>query len=81
MRIGGRDFLKKDIQLIQEMTDIYQALSRKELAYTICENLNWKNDAGNLKIDSCLVLLKKLETTGKVNLKPLQKRIHIKKRV
>ncbi|MBC2693736.1 MAG: DUF4338 domain-containing protein [Desulfobacteraceae bacterium] len=79
MRIGSRNFLKKDIQLIQEMTDIYQALSRKELAYTICENLNWKNDAGNLKVDSCLVLLKKLETTGKVNLSPLQKRIHIKK--
>lgn len=79
MRIGSRNFLKKDIQLIQEMTDVYQSLSRKELAYTICENLNWKNDVGNLKVDSCLVLLKKLETTGKVNLRPLQKRIHIKK--
>jgi|LGOV01.1.fsa_nt_gb hypothetical protein len=79
MRIGSKNFLKEDIQFIQEMADTYQALSRKELAYTICENLNWKNEAGNLKVDSCLVLLKKLENTGKVNLSPLQKRIHIKK--
>jgi len=49
------------------------------LAYTICENLNWKNEAGNLKVDSCLVLLKKLQTAEKVNLNPLQKRIRIKK--
>lgn len=79
MRIGSRNFLKEDIQLIQEMADTYRALSRKELAYTICENLNWKNEAGNLKVDSCLVFLKKLETTGKVNLSSLQKRNHIKK--
>jgi len=65
MRIGSKNFLKEDIQFIQEMADTYQALSRKELAYTICENLNWKNEAGNLKVDSCLVLLKKLENTGK----------------
>jgi hypothetical protein len=79
MRIGNRDFLEDEIQLIQELADIYRALSRKELAYTICENLNWKNEAGNLKVDSCLELLKKMEATGKVSLNPLQKRIHIKK--
>ena len=79
MRIGNRDFLEHEIQLIQELVGTYQALSRKELAYTICENLNWKNEAGNLKVDSCLVLLKKLQATGKINLSPLQKRTHLKK--
>ena len=79
MRIGNRNFLGHEIQLIQELAIIYQALSRKELAYTICENLNWKNEAANLKVDSCLVLLEKLQDAGKVNLKPLQKRIHLKK--
>jgi hypothetical protein len=79
MRIGNRNFLEHEIQLIQEMTTTYKGLSRKELAYTICENLNWKNEAGNLKVDSCLVLLKKLQTAEKINLNPLQKRVHIKK--
>ena len=79
MRIGNRDFLEHEIQLIQKLAGTYRALSRKELAYTICENLNWQNEAGNLKVDSCLRLLKKLEITGKVSLNPLQKRIHIKK--
>jgi len=79
MRIGNRNFLEHEIHLIQELANTYRALSCKELAYTICENLNWKNDAGNLKVDSCLVLLKKLQTAGKVNLNPFQKRIHLKK--
>ena len=79
MKIGNRNFLEHEIQLIHELTTTYQALSRKELAYTICENLKWKNEAGNLKVDSCLVLLYKLQVTGKVHLNPLQKRIHIKK--
>jgi hypothetical protein len=79
MRIGSRNFLEHEVQLIQELATSYRSLSRKELAYTICENLNWKNEAGNLKVDSCLVLLNKLLFTGKVNLNPLQKRIHIKK--
>ena len=45
MRLGNRNFLEHEIQLIQEMTTTYKGLSRKELAYTICENLNWKNEA------------------------------------
>ena len=73
MRIGNRNFLEHEIQLIQEMTITYKGLSRKELAYTICENFNWKNEAGNLKVDSCLVLLKKLQPAEKINLNPLQK--------
>ena len=79
MRIGNKNFLKHKIQLIQEMATTYKGLSRKELAYTICENLNWKNEAGSLKVDSCLVLLKKLQAAEKINLNPLQKRIHVKK--
>jgi len=79
MRIGNWDFLEDEIQLIQELAVTYRALSRKELAFTICENLNWKNEAGNLKVDSCLELLRKMEATGRISLNPLQKRIHIKK--
>src|SRR4030042_339726 len=79
MKIGSKNFSEQEIELIQELADTYRALSRKELAYTICENLNWKNEAGNLKVDSCLDLLEKLQACGKIKLSPLQKRIHLKK--
>ena len=59
MRIGNRNFFEHGIQLIQEFATTYRTVSRKELAYMICENLNWKNEAGNLKVDFCLVLFQK----------------------
>ena len=70
MRVGNREFTNKEIILIQEIVELFPSLSRKELARTICENLNWKNEANNHKIISCLNLLKKLHETGKINLPP-----------
>ena len=60
MRVGNRELTNKEIVLIQEIVELFPSLSRKELAKTICENLNWKNEANNHKIISCLNLLKKL---------------------
>lgn len=54
----------------------FSSLSRRELANTICENLEWKTPTGSLKVNSCLNLLIKLEKLGKVKLKPLEKRVH-----
>ena len=70
MRAGNRDFTKKEIILIQEIVEFFPSLSRKEIARTICENLNWKNEANNLKIISCLNLLTKLHEEGKIKLPP-----------
>ena len=72
MRVGNREFSKKEIVLIQETVELFPSLSRKEIARTICENLNWKNEANNLKIISCLNLLNKLHEIGKIKLPPLR---------
>jgi hypothetical protein len=47
---------------------MFPNLSRKELALTICEHLNWENPAGKLKVNSCLTLLQHLENLGIVTL-------------
>ena len=78
MRIGQKEFSNKEISIIQEIVDLFPSLSRKELAKTICENLNWKNEANNLKIMSCRNLLNKLHESGKIKLPPFRtiKSIH-----
>jgi len=72
MRIGQREFSNKEISIIQEIVELFPSLSRKELANTICENLNWKNEANNLKIMSCRNLLNKLHESGKIKLPPFR---------
>ena len=47
---------------------MFPNLSRKELALTLCEHLNWENPAGKLKINSCLTLLEHLENLGLIAL-------------
>jgi hypothetical protein len=47
---------------------MFPKLSRKELAKTICENLDWITPAGQYKIDSCKKLLEKLEAQGYISL-------------
>lgn len=67
------------MQQIITYTEDFPNLSRRNLANTICENLEWKTPAGSLKVNSCLSLLSKLEKQGKVKLKPLEKRVHAPK--
>ena len=74
INIAGMDHAK--IQEIITYTEYYPNLSRRTLANTICENLEWKTPAGSLKVNSCLSLLDKLEKQGEVKLKPLEKRVH-----
>jgi hypoxanthine-guanine phosphoribosyltransferase len=38
----GREFTGKDILLIQEVVDTCGGISRRELAHTVCELLEWK---------------------------------------
>ncbi len=58
--IGDRLFSQKDIDLILWTVEKYSYLSRTELAYTICENLDWKAPNGKERLHSCLDLLNKL---------------------
>ncbi len=75
LKSGGRVFNQSETSLIIALIDMYQLLPRKELAFTICENLDWKNEGGNLKVDSCLRMLEKLDTSGKISIQPIKTRI------
>ena len=65
---SGRRFTRKQLKLVQEMTETFGNLSRKELAQTVCEALDWTTPKGKNKINSCLTLLEGLEACGVVSL-------------
>ena len=57
---------------IQETIQMFRGLSRKELAATLCETLQWSSSKKSNKILLCLDLLKDLEELGVVKfLKPI----------
>ena len=70
---SGRRFTRKQLAQVQETVHMFQNLSRKELSLTICEHLNWKTPNGQLKVNSCLTLLDKLEAYNIVKLPPKRK--------
>ncbi len=72
---GGRVFDQSETNLIMKLIRMYQSLPRKELAFTICENLEWENAGRNLKVDSCLRMLEKLDASGKISIQPIKTRI------
>jgi len=65
---SGRRFTRKQLKLVQEMAETFGNLSRKELAQTVCETLDWITPNGKNKINSCLTLLEGLEASGLVSL-------------
>lgn len=66
--VSGRRFTSKQIAQVQDTVQTFSKLSRKELAFTICEHFNWITPNGELKINSCLSALEKFERMGIVNL-------------
>ena len=69
----GREFTAEDMSLIQEIVDTCRGISRRELAHTVCELLEWKRPGGGLKARECRDLLNLLEDKGFLNL-PEKKR-------
>lgn len=59
-------------RILLETVKAMPRLSRKELAFTICENLQWKTPSGKLRVDVCLALLAELDATCVVKLAPLR---------
>ena len=41
---GSRIFKKSETNLILKLIGMYPSIPRKELAFTICENLQWVNE-------------------------------------
>ena len=68
----GRRFTRKQLADIQSTVATFPALSRKELAQTICEHLRWRTPNGNNRVAAALGLLQHLEQAGIVKLPPKQ---------
>jgi hypothetical protein len=69
----GREFTGEEISLIQEVVGTCGGISRRELAHTVCELLEWKRPNDRLKARECSDLLELLESKGALNL-PEKKR-------
>lgn len=63
-RFCGREFTAREVALIQEVVDACGGISRRELALTVCELLDWKRPGGGLKSRECKDLLELLEGKG-----------------
>ncbi|MEA2093766.1 MAG: DUF4338 domain-containing protein [Pseudomonadota bacterium] len=64
----GREITSQQLEELQETVELFQRLSRWELAQTICEHLDWVTATGGYKVHACLKLLDKLEAQGLIQL-------------
>jgi hypothetical protein len=64
----GRVFSDEELDLIRDTVHDCNGLSRTELAYTICELLEWKRPTGRLKGRECHEFLEGLQSAGVLNL-------------
>jgi len=69
---NGRTFSVAELQLIQTLTTECAALGRTELAYTLCELLDWRRPSGRLKNHEGRLLSERLEAQGLVRLPPVR---------
>ncbi len=68
VRFCGRAFTSEELELIRETVHDCSGLSRTELAYTICELLEWKRPTGRLKGREAHEFLEELEAAGVLHL-------------
>ena len=66
----GRRLTRREIADIQKTVEMFPALSRKELARTVCEHLNWRTPSGVYRVAACLRTLEHLEAEGVLTLPP-----------
>ena len=68
--ISGREITQKDIDTVIFIVDNFGNLSRKELANTVCECLDWITLADKPKVEAGVKLLEYLESNGEIILPP-----------
>ena len=68
--VFGRRFTRQQIAAIQQTVATFPALSRKELAQTVCEHLNWRTPGGSNRVAAALGLLQQLEQADILQLPP-----------
>ena len=61
---AGRELAPEDIEHVQTVVADFPALSRRELAHTVCEHLEWMTASGKYKLQACLKMLESLERLG-----------------
>ena len=66
----GRHFKEEEIRLIQEIIDKYFLRGRRGIAKIICEEINWRQYNGRLKVTSCLEALRGMHKRGIIELPP-----------
>src|SRR6056297_1698710 len=64
----GRQFTSKEMTLVCEVVSTCGGISRQELAYTVCELLDWKRANGKLKERECRDFLEHMESLGFLSL-------------
>jgi hypothetical protein len=69
---NGRTFSVEELGVIQTLTADCAGLPRTELAYTLCELLDWRRPTGRLKNHEGRLLLEHLATKGLVALPPVR---------
>ena len=72
-RQGDREISAEDIASMRAVAKRFPSLSRKELTYTLCEQLEWLTPSGRPKYTACAKLLARLEEAGELRLPALQK--------
>ena len=70
----GHECTAQEITLIQDVVGRFPALSRMELANTVCELLDWKRANGGLKGRECWEFLERLEAERLLHLPAKQRR-------
>jgi hypothetical protein len=65
---SGRQFTPAERELIGAIVQEFPALSRMELAHTVCELLDWQRPSGRLKGRECREFLERLEADGLLTL-------------
>ena len=68
----GRTFTIEELRVIQTLTRDCAGLPHTELAYTLCELLDWRRPTGKLKNHEGRLLLEHLAAKGLVALPPLR---------
>ncbi len=76
---SGREITPEEINNIRETVEEFGWLSRKELAMTISEHLEWFTASGGYKVDACMKVLMKLEDMGIVSLPAKQERYRLRR--
>lgn len=69
---SGRIFSKSDLAEIKDIADTFSALSRNEIAGTVCECLGWYRANGKYKQRECYELLDLLDQKGLIHLPPVR---------